>query len=281
MERPVFADLGREVRFRSGPRAAGAARGRAVDPRRAAGARPRGGKHRRPGASSLPVPLHLPLQAGHEPAGADLGSRSVDVAQRSRSPARLRESAGGHESSVRAAAAGPERSADAQGSRGADAGPARPLHGRRAEHAKSHAAGWRRRGAVADYPLWKQNLVPSGYLTNIKKIYPNLLNLKNYYAPNMVSPLWLLWERQAQRNLWCLVGVIILIPNSGILGADLARQGKFWIPDVVRPQTGVWVGTVGLRVSQTTRRSLWRSATLSFGISFLGNFHCTSLDQQP
>ena len=207
LERPVFADLGREVRFRSGPRAAGAARGRAVDPRRAAGARPRG-----------------------------------------------------------------ERSADAQGSRGADAGPARTLHGRRAEHAKSHAAGWRRRGAVADYPLWKQNLVPSGYLTNIKKIYPNLLNLKNYYAPNMVSPLWLLWERQAQRNLWCLVGVIILIPNSGILGADLARQGKFWIPDVVRPQTGVWVGTVGLRVSQTKRRSLWRSATLSFGISFLGKF---------
>jgi hypothetical protein len=165
--RPVFADLGREVRFRSGPRAADATRGRAVDPRRAAGARPRGGKHRRPGASSLPVPLHLPLQAGHEPAGADLGSRSVDVAQRSRSPARLRESAGGHESSVRAAAPGPERSADAQGRRGADAGPARPLHGRRAEHAKSHAAGWRRRGAVADYPLWKQNLVPSGYLTNI------------------------------------------------------------------------------------------------------------------
>ena len=36
------------------------------------------------------MPL-LPLQAGHEPAGADLGSRSVDVAQRSRSPARLRE----------------------------------------------------------------------------------------------------------------------------------------------------------------------------------------------
>ena len=40
LERPVFADLGREVRFRSGPRAADGARGRAVGPRRGAGARP-------------------------------------------------------------------------------------------------------------------------------------------------------------------------------------------------------------------------------------------------
>ena len=150
MERPVFADVGRQVRFRSGPRAADGARGLAVDPQGAAGARCRGGKHRGAGASCLPVLLHLRLQAGHEPEsgrepeGAALGSRSVDVAQACRSPARLRESAGGHESSVRAAAAGPERSADAQGSRGADAGPARALHGRRAEHTTADAAGWLR-----------------------------------------------------------------------------------------------------------------------------------------
>ena len=48
--------------------------------------------------------------------------------------------------------------------------------------------------------------------------HPNMLpiqvNQGNYYAPNMVSPLWLLWESEAQRNLWVLIRVSILITNS-------------------------------------------------------------------
>jgi len=82
----------------------------------------------RPSESSLEAQRSLPL---------------VDLAQRSRWPARLLESEGGHQSPGRAAAAGPERSADAQGSRGANAGPPRALHARSAERTQPHAAGWR------------------------------------------------------------------------------------------------------------------------------------------
>ncbi len=251
-----------------------------MDPRRAAGARPRGGKHRRPGASSLPVPLHLPLQAGHEPAGADLGSRSVDVAQRSRSPARLRESAGGHESSVRAAAPGPERSADAQGSRGADAGPARPLHGRRAEHTKSHAAGWRRGPQVRIIRSGSRILSPpdtsppSEYASDSSQSR-KLLCAKHGFASVVVvgtsgstKSLVFSWGHNSDYQLWNFVGrsratVKILDSRCG-----LAENGS-----MVRRR---W--TEG--PAKHKEAPLTPCDSVFFGFSFSGNFHFTSLDQQ-
>ena len=168
LERPGFADVGREVRFRSGPRAADEARTRAMAPRGggAAGERLRAAKHRHTGASSLPVHLEAD-QCNSDPA----------------SPA-LRRSAASHWWIWPSAAVGPrvswsQREATSRpGARRRRAQSVlrtprvavaqtqgRPALCTLAERTQPDASRMALRAAGADYPLWRQILDPSGDLT--------------------------------------------------------------------------------------------------------------------
>ena len=160
LERPVFADVGREVRFRSFPRTGSGVAGPTV------GA-PSGLSKRQSRAQSV---QWTPRAAGAQP--QDRPALGM-VAERSR----------------------------------------------RVQIAQDDDTGSRRGfcalGAESCLPQ-----IPHAYVSMLS----NRPKQKKYYAINMLPPLWLSWECQAQRNPWNLIPVGILITNSEILRAEIARD---------------------------------------------------------